>query len=77
MEFQGTKKVISNVSPATLTRYEDVLVEIHKSLVNLRELAKVTDFDNANQKDNYRQNVAYLKQFYARAERLLINESQG
>lgn len=72
-EQNNTQFAISTVSPETITTFNEALVEIRKGLTQLRELSKITDFNNPDQKNFYTQNVTYLKQFYSRAERLALD----
>lgn len=62
--------VISTVPPSSLTTYNDCLREIRSCIAKLKELALVTDFSKEDQAKRYGEHVAYLKMFYARAERI-------
>jgi hypothetical protein len=73
-DAQG-RMVISNKDPMAIESFEEVIAEIEKSLLNMRILALNTDFDVAEQRDNYHNNIVYLKRFYERAERLALNGS--
>lgn len=66
------KLVISNRDPATIRDFYEVLHEIESSLINLRTLAKSTNFSNKEERKYYKDNVAYLKLFYERAESLAL-----
>lgn len=70
--MQGSNRIISAKSPGTLVTFDEVFAEIKLSLFNLKEMAAVTDFYNAEQKKNYRDNMAVLCEFYNRAEYLLL-----
>lgn len=65
---------ISTIAPESLTNINDVVDEIVNALGKLHELAKITNFDNPVERENYENNVDYLKQFYERAESLLNDE---
>lgn len=61
---------ISTVPPSSLTTYNDCLREVRSCLSQLKELAKVTNFDNVDESKQFADNVAYMKMFLARAERI-------
>jgi hypothetical protein len=73
MLFQQGQMVISNRDPMMINSFEEVIAEIEKSLLNMRILALNTDFDVKEQRDNYYNNITYLKRFYERAERLVVD----
>jgi hypothetical protein len=69
--------VISNKDLLSLTTFDEVIAEIKQSLSNLRTLAARTNFSNKEERQNYLNNVIYLKQFYERAERILLDGQQN
>lgn len=73
MLFQGDRMVISNKSPESLKTIPEVMAEIKSALANLKEMSSFTDFKDQVQYDNFAQNVAYLKRFYTRAERIALD----
>lgn len=72
IHYQGDRRIISSKSPGSLVTFDDVVAEIKLSLFNLKEIASVTNFYNANEKANYRENMALLCEFYTRGEYLLL-----
>ena len=67
--FQRT--AITNKDPMTFVSFEAVVEEIKQCLAKLKILALKTDFSVPEQRQNYFDNVAFLKRFYERAERLV------
>lgn len=63
--------VISNKDPLGLETFDNVIAEIEASLFNLRVLSLDTDFDNVEARQNFANNISYLKRFYERAERIV------
>jgi hypothetical protein len=72
---QQNRRVISNRDPMMITSFDGVVAEIERSLYNLRLLALETDFDDAEQRQNYSDNIDYLKRFYERAERMVLDNA--
>lgn len=68
-----TEIVVSQKDPSTLQTFVEVIAEIEMSLSNLKILATVTNFDNADEREIYHVNIAYLKRFYERAERIALS----
>ena len=71
--FQGNNRIISAKSPGSLVTFDEVFAEVKLSLFNLKEMAAVTNFFDAAEKKNYRDNLSVLCEFYTRAEYLLLN----
>lgn len=67
----NTSNVISNKDPMTIDTFDAVIAEIESSLSNLRLLALNTNFDIIEERQNYFDNVSYLKRFYERAESIV------
>lgn len=72
---QQIRRVISNRDPMMITSFDEVVAEIERSLYNLRLLALETDFDTPGQRQNYSDNIDYLKRFYERAERMVLDNA--
>lgn len=68
----NTSNVISSKDPMTIDTFDEVIAEIESSLSNLRLLALKTNFDNIEERQNYFDNVSYLKRFYERAESIVV-----
>ncbi len=76
MDIQPIKNVISQKPPTSIKTFVEAITEIESSLENLRTLILQTDFKNEIERQNVNDNVVYLKQFYERAERISINDTQ-
>jgi len=72
MSDQKVKFAISSRDPMTIETFESAIAEIECSLSNLRRLALATNFDDPAERQNYKDNISYLKRFYECAERNLL-----
>jgi len=54
----------------------EALALIDQNLVDLRVIAAKTDFTVKAEVDNFSRNIAFLKQYYEKAELLLIQEGR-
>jgi len=64
---------ISTKTPLSLLTFDAAITEIECGLLNLRILTLNTDFTDSDARQNFGDNVTYLKQFYERAERIVID----
>ena len=61
---------LKNVWLDSLTSFDDVLVEIKANLRILKDNAHVADFSDLPVKQQYINDIAFMKQFFERAESL-------
>ena len=67
--------VVSIKDPMSLNTLDEVVAEIKISLLNLKDLAKTIDFSITEQREKYYNNFTFLKRFYERAERIVLDEA--
>jgi len=72
MSDQKVNYVISSRDPMMIETFEGAIAEIECSLSNLRRLAIATNFEDPAERQNYKDNISYLKRFYECAERNLL-----
>jgi hypothetical protein len=66
--------VISPKDPMMLATFTEVIAEIKFSLAQLKLLATEVNFDTDDGRKRYYDNIAHLKRFYERAERIALDE---
>lgn len=54
---------------------EDVLKALNDELLDLAEIAKETEFQDAGQAAQFKRNVTYIKGYFERYERLVRDEA--
>lgn len=74
MSTELPRFVVSQTDPSTLNTFAEVIAQIEISLSNLKILASETDFSVPDHRENYYNNITFLKRFYERAERLALDE---
>lgn len=73
MSTELTRFVVSPKDPSTLNTFAEVIAQIEMSLSNLKILATETNFDVPEERENYYNNITFLKRFYERAERIALD----
>lgn len=66
---------VSEISPDSLKTVNDCLREAKVALGRLRQRAAVLNLKDNVARINFAENVAYVKLFYVRAERILLNDN--
>ena len=64
-------KKMPNIWLDSLLSFDDVVKQIEKCLVVLRDNATKLDFSQKENKDQYSRDVMYMKQLFERAENLI------
>ena len=75
MALETSYMVISPKDPMMLMAFTEVIAEIKFSLSQLKALSQQVDFNTEEGKKRYYDNIAHLKRFYERAERIALDEA--
>jgi len=65
--------VVSKKDPTSIKTFEEAIREIDAGLENLKALTNSTNFTNADERQIYKDNITFLKQFYECAERVTLS----